>query len=197
MSDKATLDWYAANAPRFAYSSAQSPSRHLDAFLEQLSPGARILELGCGTGRDAARMVERGFDVDPTDAVAGMAAKANARHKVGARVMRFEELDAKGEYDAVWAHASLLHVARAKLPEILRSIRRSLRQGGWHYASYKLGSGEGRDLLGRLHNFPDPSWLRGSYVASGFALADEVVWRGDGTDGTLRDWMAVTVRKLG
>ena len=197
MSAAATLAWYAANAPRFAYSSAQSPSRHLDAFLDRLAPGARILELGCGTGRDAARMVERGFDVDATDAVAGMIAKANARHRVGARVMRFEELDAKGEYDAVWAHASLLHVARAGLPGVLSSIRQSLRQGGWHYASYKLGSGEGRDLLGRLHNFPDPAWLRETYAASGFALAEEVVWRGDGADGTLRDWMALTVRKLG
>ena len=119
MSDPATLGWYEANAARYSDSFRHSHSRHLDDFLDRLPPGANILELGCGGGRDSARMAARGFTVDPTDATPGMVAKARENFGLPARVMRFEELHAIEVYDAVWAHACLLHVARVDLPSIL------------------------------------------------------------------------------
>lgn len=195
MSDPATIAYYEANAPRYTMSFGQAPSRHLDAFLDRLQSGARVLELGCGGGRDSARIAERGFDLDATDGAPAMVRKANERFDVGARVMTFGELDAVAEYDAVWAHACLLHASREELASILPAIHRALRTGGWHYASYKLGTGEGRDLLGRLHNFPDRTWIENAYRSAGFALADVEVFPGKGADGTMRDWIALTVRK--
>ena len=192
--DPATLAFYAARAPGLTASSGQAPSRHLDGFLDRLEPGARVLELGCGTGRDAARIRERGFVVDATDAVPAMVRRANERFDLGARVMRFDELAAREKYDAVWAHACLLHAARADLPDVLAAIRTALKQRGWHYASYKLGTGEGRCLLGRLHNFPDADWIARIYREAGFAIADSEIFRGQGADGTVRDWIALTVR---
>ena len=154
-----------------------------------------MLELGCGGGRDSARIIECGFTLDATDGIPAMVAKANERHNVGARLMRFNELDADAAYDAVWAHACLLHCPRAELPAIASAIHRALRSGGLHYASFKLGDGEGRDLLGRLHNFPSAQWLRDLYETAGFAIVDENVFAGKGTDGTQRDWLAITVRR--
>ena len=194
--DPATIAFYEERAPHYTMSFGQAPSRHLDPFLDRLAPGARILELGCGGGRDSARMIERGFDLDATDGVAAMVRKANERWHVGARVMRFEQLDAHADYDAVWAHACLLHVARADLPGILAAIRRGLRSGGWHFANFKLGDGEGRDLLGRLHNFPSPEWLEQTYGAAGFIIEGTEIYPGEAADGTQRDWMGLTVRKL-
>lgn len=193
--DEATLAFYERAAPRYTLSFAQAPSRHLDAFLDRLAPGALVLELGCGGGRDAARMIERGFAVDATDGTPAMVRKANERFALGARVMRFDELAAQAEYAAVWAHACLLHVARAELPGTLAAIRAALRPGGWHYASFKLGQHEGRDLLGRLHNFPDREWICGAFREAGFMLEDSAVYRGEGADGTVRDWIALTARK--
>lgn len=193
--DEATLAFYEANAPRYTLSSAERHSRHLDAFLDRLPATAAVLELGCGGGRDAARIAERGFDVNATDGSAAMVTKARERHGIAARVMRFDELIATGAYDAVWAHACLLHVPRAAMPEVLAAIHRALRPGGWHYASFKLGTGEGRDPLGRLHNFPTSAWLEESYAAAGFELVDRVQYPGEGADGVMRDWYALTVRK--
>lgn len=193
--DPATIAFYEERAPHYTMSFGQAPSHHLDPFLDRLAPGARILELGCGGGRDSARMIERGFDLDATDGVAAMVRKANERWHVGARVMQFEQLDAHAKYDAVWAHACLLHVARADLPGILVAIRRALRSGGWHFANFKLGDGEGRDLLGRLHNFPTPEWLEQTYCAARFTIKTSDIYPGQGADGTQRDWMALTVRK--
>nr|WP_298928694.1 class I SAM-dependent methyltransferase [uncultured Erythrobacter sp.] len=193
--DPATFEFYQSQAPHFSLNPALGPSRHLDAFLDRLSPGARILELGCGGGRDAAHMISRGFDVDATDGIPSMVAKANERHSLGARLMTFGELDAIDAFDAIWANACLLHCPRAELPDILDRIHRALRPDGLHLASFKLGEGEGRDLLGRLHNFPTQDWLRSAYKTASFELVEESVYAGKGSDGTQRDWMALTVRK--
>lgn len=166
--DPATFEFYQSQAPHYSLKSGIGPSRHLDPFLDRLAKQAHILELGCGTGRDAARIQERGFSLDATDGVPAMVAKANERHSVGARLMRFDQLDASDTYDAVWAHACLLHCPRAELPAVLQRIHEALRSGGWHYASFKLGDGEGRDLLGRLHNFPTAAWLLESYRKASF-----------------------------
>ena len=193
--DPATIAYYQANAPHYTLSFGQAPSRHLDGFLDRLEPGARVLELGCGGGRDSARIRERGFDLDATDGTPAMVKKANERFDVGARVRRFDELDAIEAYDAVWAHACLLHVARTDLPAVLAAIHRALRPGGWHFANYKLGDGEGRDLLGRLTNLPEESWLEEVYRDSGFAIVAAERYRGEGADGVQRDWYALTLRR--
>lgn len=195
MSDPATIAFYEEQAPHYTMSFGQAPSRDLDSFLDRLTPDARILELGCGGGRDSARIKERGFDLDATDGVAAMVRKANERFAVNARVLRFDQLDAVDAYDAVWAHACLLHLAQADVPPVLQAIHRTLRSGGWHYANYKLGSGEGRDLLGRLHNFPAPEWLEARYKEAGFRIIASEIYPGQAADGTQRDWMALTVRK--
>lgn len=194
MSDPATIAFYQEHAPHYTLNYGQAPSRHLDGFLDRLCVGARILELGCGGGRDSARMIERGFDVDATDGVEAMVHKANERFAVGARLLRFGDLDAEAEYDAIWAHACLLHVPRTELPALLHAVRRALCPGGWHFASYKLGVEEGRDLLGRLHNFPDPAWLHRIYRTAGFTLVENEIYAGKAADGTQRDWCALTVQ---
>lgn len=196
MSDQATLAFYQEHAPHYTMSFGQAPSPQLDAFLDRLKPAARVLELGCGGGRDAAHMVSRGFDVDPTDGTPAMVKKAQERFDLPARVMRFEQLDAQEEYDAVWAHASLLHLARADLRQVLQSIVRALRRGGWHYANFKLGNGEDRDSLGRLYNFPSREWLLKQYQSiEGWQVIDTKTYIGGGFDNVQRDWLALTLQK--
>ena len=193
--DAATIAYYQASAPHYTLSFGQAPSRHLDAFLDRLAPGASVLEMGCGAGRDSARIAERGFTLDATDGTPAMVRKANERFGIAARVMRFDELDAEETYDAVWAHACLLHVARADLPGVLASVHAALRANGLHFANYKLGSAEGRDPLGRLTNLPDEEWLELTYRAAGFAILATQRYRGKGADGVQRDWYALTLRK--
>ncbi len=195
MSDPDTIAWYEAHAPRYVGKNCGAASRHLDPFLDRLAPGARILELGCGAGQDAAHMAARGFSVDPTDATHAMVVQAREISRVPARQLLFDELDAEAAYDAIWANACLIHVARADFPGVLRRVLRALAPGGWHFANFKLGNGEGRDPHGRLHNFPDASWLADAYWRAGLDLVDTETYRGSGADGVIRDWHALTVRK--
>jgi SAM-dependent methyltransferase len=194
--DRQTIEFYDREAPRYTLSGRQAHSPFLDAFLDRLEPGAHVLELGSGAGKDAAHILERGFTLDATDASAGMARKARERFAIDVRVMRFEELEAESAYDAVWAHASLHHEPFASLPGVLARICRALRPGGWHFANFKLGEGDARDEFGRLYNFPPRADLLAAYEdVPGWHLVETDDYRDGGLDKVLRDWIALTVRK--
>ncbi|AJA10731.1 methyltransferase type 11 [Sphingopyxis fribergensis] len=194
--DARTLAFYAAEAPVYTASGKLGVSRHLDRFLDRLPAGAEILELGCGGGRDAAHMMARGFAVDPTDGVAEIAAKAEAQIGRPVRVMRFGELDATARYDAVWASASLLHVPRRDLREVIARIHRALRPGGLHFASYKGGGAEGRDRFGRYFNYFARAELESIYRdAAVWDLLDISEGVGGGYDGAQGPWVQITLRR--
>src|SRR3954449_2449018 len=145
--DEATLRFYRENASAYAEREITSRRVRLGRFLALLSPGAAILELGCGAGVDTAEMLAQGFDVSPTDGSPEMAAEASRRLGRPVGTLLFHDLDAVEAYDGVWANACLLHVPRNELGQILQLIWRALKSGGAFYASFKAGDAEGRDTL--------------------------------------------------
>lgn len=194
--DQATLDFYAEEAPRYVASGKQTSSRWLGDFMRKLPAGARVLELGCGGGTDAEAMIANGFDVHPTDGCPAMAVKAEKRLERPVRVMRFDELSDEGAYDAVWANASLLHVPRDALRDVLALVLRALRPGGLHFASYKAGGVPGRDALGRYFNFPDREVLREAYSRSGkWEIESVTEYIGGGYEGGSVPWLAIYARR--
>ena len=197
--DAATIQYYEAAAPYYTESTADDRHQHLDPFLDRLTPGARVLELGCGCGADAAHIAKRGFVLDATDGTQAMVRKAKERFGIKARMMRFDQLDAVSQYDGVWAHAALLHAPRNALPDILMRIHGALKQGGWHFANYKLGDAqhpnEGRDPLGRWTSLPSADWLIDAYTNARFSIGQAEQYTGNGSDGVVREWLALTVRK--
>lgn len=195
MHDADTLAFYDREAAAYAARQRGAPVR-LQAFLEQLRPRARILELGCGAGQDAELMTAAGFEVTPTDGSAGLAAEAEARLGRPVRVMRFEELDEIAAYDGVWANACLLHVPEDGLADVLARIHRALKPGGRFHTGFKAGDGGGRDSLGRYYNFPDEARLRAAYAAAGdWATLTITPGQGGGFDGVMRDWLFVDAVK--
>ncbi|MCR9240902.1 MAG: class I SAM-dependent methyltransferase [Rhodobiaceae bacterium] len=197
--DAKTLDYYSGDAESYLASRPDNVSRHLHEFLERLAPGACILELGCGAGRDSKAMIAAGFDVDPTDGVTEIAAIAAERLQRDVRLMRFDELDASNEYDAVWANASLHHVPRSQLPPVLQSVFQALKPGGLHFANYKRGTVDSRDAKDRHYTHLTLESLRGLY--SGSADWEIVTCHayegGDGYEGSNSPWVAITVCKPG
>lgn len=196
--DPKTLEFYARFAPDYVARTPEGINRDLPTFLDRLPAGALVLELGCGSGRDAAYIAGRGFAVEPTDGVAEMAALAEVRLGRPIRVMRFEELAAEQAFDAVYASYALLHVPRAALTGVLTRIWRALRPGGWHMATYKSGGAEGRDPLDRYFNYLSPAQAERYYRHAGtwqqFEMSEGV---GGGYDDRPSSWVNVIARKPG
>jgi SAM-dependent methyltransferase len=165
--DEATLRFYGENASAYAEREITSRRVRLGRFLALLSPGAAILELGCGAGFDTAAMLAQGFEVSATDGSPEMAAEASRRLGRPVGTLLFHDLDEVEAYDGVWANACLLHVPRNELAQILKLIWRALKPGGVFYASFKTGDTEGRDTFDRYYNYPSADWLRTNYASAG------------------------------
>jgi SAM-dependent methyltransferase len=165
--DPETLAFYQREAVDYVGHRPDGPCEELPSFLDLLPSGGRILELGCGGGRDAQYMIDRGFTVEPTDGVAAMAAEAEAYLGRPVKVMRFDQLEAADAYDAVIALASVLHVPREGLPDVLSRIRRALKPGGYHLATFKTAATPGRDVHGRYYNYPSRADAEDLYRSAG------------------------------
>ncbi|MBP7797115.1 MAG: DEAD/DEAH box helicase family protein [Thermoanaerobaculaceae bacterium] len=114
-------------------------------FLSRLVPGARILDAGCGSGRDARAFTQAGFRVDAFDASAELARLASDHCGFEVAVRRLEDVDEVAQFDGIWCCASLLHVPVDQMPGTLSRLWRALRPGGTFYASFKHGRGERSD----------------------------------------------------
>lgn len=195
MHDGRTLAFYAAEAHRYAARYGWSCNKDLEHFLAILPPAARVLELGCGGGQDTAAMVQRGFHPVPTDGSPQMAAEASRRLGRRVQILLFHELEEIDQYDGVWASACLLHVPLTNLSDVLARIHRALRPGGWFYASYKAGEGEGRDCFDRYYNYPTETALVAAYKSA--ADWDTMMVRsrtGSGYDNLPTKWTTVLAK---
>ncbi len=139
-------DYYDAHAERFFRETTDVDMATLYApFLEVMPPGARILDAGCGSGRDSLAFMQHGYHVEAFDASPAMAALASRHLGQNVHVRRFDEVDWVARFDGIWACASLLHVRWANLPDALGRLALALKPGGLLYASFKYGRGERED----------------------------------------------------
>lgn len=136
-----TLNSYRNRALRYVEGTPSEPSPLVAVLQEHTPPGAHVLELGSGPGRDAGALEAAGYTVDRTDAAAPFVALQHAAgHR--ARLLDVRAGDFGGPFDAVFASAVLLHIDRTALPDVLATARRATRPGGVIVASFKKGDGE-------------------------------------------------------
>lgn len=139
-----SIEYYNSNGNVFIDNTLEadmSPARQR--FLAHLPAGARILDLGCGAGRDSKASLDQGYQVEAVDGSAAMCeATSNLTGKPALKIL-FAELDYDQEFDAVWASASLLHVPSSEIELVLLKVRQTIKPGGYLYVSVKQGSFEG------------------------------------------------------
>lgn len=103
----------------------------LDRLLANLQPPAKILDLGCGTGRPVAEfLLQRGFCVTGVDQAEDLLSLARQRMPQGRWLQaQMESFEPDEVYDGAVIWDSLFHVPRAHHEAILRKVVRSLRPG--------------------------------------------------------------------
>ncbi|MDO8422700.1 MAG: class I SAM-dependent methyltransferase [Parvibaculum sp.] len=195
--DTTTLAFYAKEATQYAVASERpEPSAPLTRFMHDLKAGARVLDLGCGTGRDTLFMRDAGFVVTPVDGSAEMVRELQKRGGPEGHVMLYENLDWEASFDGVWANASLLHVPRGAIVDVLRRVHHALKPEGHFFASFKAGTEDGRDRFSRYFNYPARTelgkWMTESADWAGYEIEET---KGGGYDGEPTDWLYLRARK--
>jgi ubiquinone/menaquinone biosynthesis C-methylase UbiE len=140
---KDTIDTYNTHAKGFqtTWASRAQPER-VDEFLNVLS-GKKILDVGCGSGRDVAIFVGKGYDVVGID-LSEAFIQMGRTHVPDAVFEQMDVLDLTFEdetFDGVWASAILLHLMPEDIPIAMKEIYRVLKPGGIFRFSVKKGNG--------------------------------------------------------
>ena len=196
--DEQTVKAYDARAAYFATQHGAADASELQRILlKHLPDGARILEIGCGCGRDALFLAEHGFRVVATDASAGMleAFRKSAGDQI--RIVDYpatefcylpfvEILQAtfplplapkpaihSDTFDAILAVAVIMHLPDTDLFEFAYQLRQMLKPGGTAVLSVSEGrpvDAASRDHQGRLFRERPPAELTLLFERLGFTL---------------------------
>ncbi len=142
--EKQTLEFYNTNTDGFITGTlAVDMGETRKRFTAHLPPDAYILDLGCGSGRDTKAFLDAGYRVDAADGSEEICRQATEYTGIPVRKMLFSELEPQDTYDGIWACASILHLPRKELSDVIRRIENALKEGGVLYASFKYGDFEG------------------------------------------------------
>jgi len=171
MSDTKTIEAYNQNAEDYhTRFRIDEPNKALLLFIENVSEGGKILDLGCGPGHWTALIRDAGFEVDATDASEEMVRIARDEIGVNARVATFADLSGTGVYDGVWANFSLLHAERDAFPVHLTAVYEILKPGGAFHIGMKLGTDANRDRLNRFYTYYEENELHDLLQSAGFEI---------------------------
>ena len=147
-----TLRYYNQNALSFIEGTQNADmSAQYRIFLKYLPQNGRLLDLGCGSGRDSGYFSSLGYDVTAVDGSEELCKQVRERYQIDAQCIRFEDLAFDKEFDGIWACASLLHVNKADMTSVMMKVSGALKAGGILYASFKYGNSE-RICNGRFFN---------------------------------------------
>ena len=106
--------------------------------------GKKILDVGCGNGKDCKYISEKGYEINGIDLSKGML--AIAKEKVPD--VRFEIMDIanitypENSYDGIISNCSLFHIPSEELPRTLESFVRVLKPNGKLLLILQEGLGE-------------------------------------------------------
>ena len=142
--EKSALDYYNHKAAEFVSGTVAAEfTKMQDTFLQYVPAGGKILDFGCGSGRDTKYFLSRGYVVEAIDGSIELCKIASAYTGIEVKKMLFQELNSVEEYDGIWACASILHVAKQELPAIIQKMADAVKRNGIVYMSFKYGKFEG------------------------------------------------------
>lgn len=204
--DPQTLAYYSVNAADVA-SRYESIVNGMSVHFESaFPPGGRVLDVGCGSGRDMALLSSIGRDVYGLDASEQLIAQAQRFHPELVGRIRLGELPScevpfDGQFDGILCSAVLMHVPLHMQPAAIDFVRRCLKPGGRFLYSVPTrrddaSAHDHRDAAGRLF-IPDASGhLQHLCQSAGFSFVHE--W--NNSDSLGRDqveWTSVLMQLSG
>lgn len=179
--EKKTIESYDAHAKTWSEKHSDlAPLAGMRSRFFELVSGNKILEIGSGGGRDAKEFIKNGYDytgMDVSKELLSLAQKDNPKGNFMLQDLYSVNSDLTGRFDGLWCAATLLHIPRSRLAEVLSNIKSYLRDDGVLFVSFKKGVGsevESRDIggveIGRFFEYYSEDEVKDFVVGAGFEI---------------------------
>lgn len=156
-----SVDFYNNNSEDFFKGTVEADMsetyREFEGFIDK---SFKILDLGCGSGRDSKYFLENGYEVLSVDFSSEMVKKATELTGQNALYLDMTKMEFKDEFGAIWACASILHIPKLEIPSVLSRCYRALKKDGILYMSFKYGEGEISRGGRNFSNFTEDSFSK-------------------------------------
>lgn len=131
------VNYYNDNAHEFIKNTKNANMHSLyEVFLRNLK-GAKVLDLGCGSGRDSLYFSTNGYEVTAIDASFKMVEYCKNYLSCSVTHATFEDFESTELFDGIWACASLLHVKRDQIDNMIQKYVNMLNLDGIFLMSFK------------------------------------------------------------
>ena len=126
----------------------------LNRFISMIPKKGKIIDLGCGSGRDVQYFMDYGFDAVGVDGSENMITEAKKRVPDGDfKVMHLQSLNfPEQSFDAGWALDSISYIKKEEVPNFLLSLYKILKNDAVVFISARHGEGEKEIEFGKLGN---------------------------------------------
>jgi len=171
--------------------------QNIDALLRHIvgDPPFKILDFGCGPGRDLQVFAGLGHLAIGLDGAESFVRMAHAESGCEVWQQDFLKLDLPdGYFDGVFANASLFHVPGRELSRVLRQLHATLKTAGVLFCSNPHGANVEGWNSGRYGAYHDPEAWRCRVLEAGFVELEQY-YRPAGLPREQQPWLATVWRK--
>lgn len=152
--DEKTKKYYDEKADEFIEKTINvDVSDSIQKFIKNLPKNGKVLDVGCGSGRDTVTFKNLGYQVTAFDASEKLSQQASKKINHPIMTMKIENIPWKEKFDGIWAMASLVHLPRNELQQNLHKLMEALKPCGTLFISLKSGIGEGTDENNRFFTY--------------------------------------------
>ena len=191
------IEYYNQNADMFAQGTRLVDFTIVqERFRKMLPVGSRILDFGCGSGRDTKYFLEKGYQVAATDGSAELCRLAGSFTGIKVKEMLFQELDEIGVYDGIWACSSILHLPKQELLPVIRKMCDALKDNGVIYTSFKYGDFEGERNGRYFTDFTEDTFDKFIKVIQELTIEEEWITSDVRPGRGEEKWLNLILRKI-
>ncbi len=169
-----TKNFYNENAEKFFENTIYSNMGEIyDRFEKYLKENNKILDLGCGSGRDSIHFKNKNFQVVSIDYSEELCNLAKGKLNLDIICMDIKKINYFEEFNGIWACASLLHIKKSEILKVLSSCYKALKKNGIFYISFKYGNEE-KEIGDRFFNFYEEKSFKSLISCTKFELKE--IW---------------------
>lgn len=186
-------NYYDVNAKEYIKNTINCDmSVHYEKFLKYLPKTGKILDVGFGSGRDMIYFKSLGYVVEGIDTSAQFV-KNMKEKRFNVKLESACEINFKNEYDGIWACASLLHIKREELEQVIVRCIDALKENGVLYCSFKYGDIE-IENDGRYFNYINEEIIKDIVDKNKLYIAESYITNDVRVDRKNETWLNIIIK---